>query len=118
MPFRATFQCLWCGRPHQTRGPTDLEGWAQLCPDCLGRAGENAFLRFLLKRALAERAESGASTRRDGSPVGARAASAGPSAATHHAASPGPSDASHQPVDEGPPSTAARRYTPPDVSPA
>ncbi len=62
MPFRATFQCLWCGRPHQTRGPTDLEGWAQLCPDCLGRVGENAFLRFLLKRALAERAQSGVST--------------------------------------------------------
>ncbi len=106
MPFRATFQCLWCGRPHQTRGPTDLEGWAQLCPDCLGRAGENAFLRFLLKRALAERARSGTSTAQDGSRTDARAASAAPSRA------------SHLPMDEGPPATAARRYTPPDVPPA
>lgn len=56
MPFRASFDCLWCGRPHTTREPDDLEGWAQLCPDCLGRAGDNAFLRFRLRQALAERA--------------------------------------------------------------
>jgi SAM-dependent methyltransferase len=56
MPFRATFSCLWCGTAHATRGPDDLEGWAQLCPECLGRAGENAFLRFRLRDALAERA--------------------------------------------------------------
>ena len=30
----------------------DLEGWAQLCPDCVGKAGDNAFLRFRLRAAL------------------------------------------------------------------
>lgn len=54
--FRPTFDCLWCGRAWQTRGPSDLEGWAQLCPDCLGRAGENAFLRARLRAAIAARA--------------------------------------------------------------
>jgi SAM-dependent methyltransferase len=56
MPFRATFACLWCGAVHATRGPDDLEGWAQLCPDCVGKAGDNGFLRFRLHQALAERA--------------------------------------------------------------
>ena len=56
MPFRASFDCLWCGRPWTARSPEDLEGWAALCPDCLGRAGENAFLRFRLKAALRDRA--------------------------------------------------------------
>ena len=56
MPFRASFACLWCGSDHTTRGPDDLEGWAQLCPDCIGRAGDNEFLRFRLHQALAERA--------------------------------------------------------------
>jgi demethylmenaquinone methyltransferase/2-methoxy-6-polyprenyl-1,4-benzoquinol methylase len=59
VPFRPSFSCLWCGAPHSTRGPDDLEGWAQLCPDCLGRAGENPFLRFRLRDALAERAAAG-----------------------------------------------------------
>ena len=58
MPFRASFDCLWCGRPHTVRDATDVEGWAQLCPDCVGRAGENGFLRFRLKSALAERAKA------------------------------------------------------------
>lgn len=53
---RSTFDCLWCGRSWTTRAPGDLEGWAQLCPDCLGRAGENPFLRFRLRDALAARA--------------------------------------------------------------
>jgi demethylmenaquinone methyltransferase/2-methoxy-6-polyprenyl-1,4-benzoquinol methylase len=56
MPFRERFDCLWCGAPHETRTPDDVEGWAQLCPTCIGRAGENGFLRFRLKTALAERA--------------------------------------------------------------
>lgn len=56
MPFRASFDCLWCGTPWTTRGPDDLEGYAQLCPDCVGRAGENDFLRFRLKAAIEERA--------------------------------------------------------------
>ena len=55
MPFLATFACLWCGASHTTRGPDDLEGWAQLCPDCVGKAGDNGFLRFRLHQALAER---------------------------------------------------------------
>jgi hypothetical protein len=55
VPFRATFDCLWCGAPHACRGPDDLEGWAHLCPDCVGKAGDNGFLRFRLRQALAER---------------------------------------------------------------
>jgi SAM-dependent methyltransferase len=59
MPFRATFECLWCGEPHACRGSDDLEGWAQLCPDCIGKAGDNGFLRFRLRQALTERAAGG-----------------------------------------------------------
>lgn len=55
MPFRATFDCLWCGNRHTCRGSNDLEGWAQLCPACVGKAGENGFLRFRLHEALTER---------------------------------------------------------------
>jgi demethylmenaquinone methyltransferase/2-methoxy-6-polyprenyl-1,4-benzoquinol methylase len=55
VPFRATFDCLWCGSAHTCRGPDDLEGWAQLCPDCVGKAGDNGFLRFRLRQALIER---------------------------------------------------------------
>ena len=55
MPFRPSFDCLWCGTHHETRGSDDLEGWAQLCPACVGRAGDNEFLRFRLRRALEER---------------------------------------------------------------
>lgn len=55
MPFRTNFDCLWCGTAHATRSLDDLEGWAHLCPDCLGRAGDNPFLRFRLHDALAER---------------------------------------------------------------
>lgn len=56
MPFRAAFDCLWCGRPHQTRGTDDLEGFAQLCPECVGKAQDNGFLRTRLRAALRERA--------------------------------------------------------------
>lgn len=55
MPFRARFDCLWCGTAWATRGPGDLEGWAQLCPSCLGKAGTNPFLRGRLRAAIAER---------------------------------------------------------------
>jgi SAM-dependent methyltransferase len=58
MPFRASFACLWCGRRYEAQGLDDLEGWAQLCPDCLGNAGEHRFLRDRLRRALAERARA------------------------------------------------------------
>ena len=49
---RLTFACLWCGKAWAVRSADDLEGYAQLCPDCLGRAGDNAFLRFRLRAAL------------------------------------------------------------------
>jgi demethylmenaquinone methyltransferase/2-methoxy-6-polyprenyl-1,4-benzoquinol methylase len=67
VPFRASFDCLWCGTAHACRGTDDLEGWAQLCPTCVGRAGDNGFLRFRLRQALAERATAGgsAATTRD-----------------------------------------------------
>jgi hypothetical protein len=74
VPFLASFSCLWCGSPHATRGADDLEGWAQLCPDCLGRAGENPFLRFRLRDALAERA---AAAKRADAAVGGTAPPAG-----------------------------------------
>jgi len=55
VPFRASFDCLWCGAAHACRGSDDLEGWAQLCPTCIGKAGDNGFLRFRLRQALTER---------------------------------------------------------------
>ncbi len=55
MPFRATFSCLWCGTSYTTRSSDELEGWAHLCPDCVGKAGDNGFLRFRLRQALTER---------------------------------------------------------------
>jgi SAM-dependent methyltransferase len=59
MPFLASFTCLWCGAPHTCRSPDDLEGWAQLCPSCLGKAGDNTFLRFRLHQAITERGRAG-----------------------------------------------------------
>ncbi|MET1231524.1 MAG: class I SAM-dependent methyltransferase [Candidatus Limnocylindrales bacterium] len=52
----ASFSCLWCGRAWETRGPNDLEGWAQLCSDCVGAAGDDGFRRMRLRAGLAERA--------------------------------------------------------------
>ena len=43
------------GPPTPSAAPDDLEGWAQLCPDCVGKAGDNSFLRFRLRQALTER---------------------------------------------------------------
>ena len=56
MPVRETFDCLWCGQHWTVRDRQDLEAWAHLCPECLGRAGDNPFLRARLRAALAERA--------------------------------------------------------------
>ena len=64
--FRATFDCLWCGSAWTTRSPDDLEGWAQLCSTCLGKAGDNAFLRARLRAAIEARAGG---ARDAGSPV-------------------------------------------------
>jgi demethylmenaquinone methyltransferase/2-methoxy-6-polyprenyl-1,4-benzoquinol methylase len=58
LTFHATFNCLWCGRAHKTRTDSDLEGYALLCPDCIGRAGENEFLRFRLREGLRIRGEA------------------------------------------------------------
>ena len=58
MPFKASFTCLWCGTTHATRSGDDLEGWAQLCPDCIGKAGDNGFLRYRLHQAFRERSAS------------------------------------------------------------
>ena len=55
MPFRSSFNCLWCGTAYVARGPDDIEGWAQLCPDCVAKAGDNGFLRFRLRDAITER---------------------------------------------------------------
>ncbi|MGH2464763.1 MAG: class I SAM-dependent methyltransferase [Candidatus Limnocylindrales bacterium] len=76
MVFRATFDCLWCGSAHAVRAADDLEGYAQLCPACIGRAGENGFLRFRLKSALAERSAALAS--RTSPPPGPELVEAGP----------------------------------------
>ncbi len=54
--FTPSFNCLWCGRPHQTRTDSDIEGWARLCSDCIGRAQDNEFLRFRLREGLRLRA--------------------------------------------------------------
>lgn len=80
MPFRASFDCLWCGRPHTVREESDLEGWAQLCPDCVGRAGDNGFLRARVRSALAERsagAGSGAVAEAEGGAVAEAGAGSG-----------------------------------------
>ncbi len=93
MPFRADFDCLWCGRPHTCRGPDDLEGWAQLCPDCLGKAGDNGFLRARLRTAIEERGASVGGAAADGAavdpaatatPAPTDAPAAGPAAAAGH----------------------------------
>ena len=60
--FHASFNCLWCGRPHRTRTDQDLEGWAMLCSDCVGRAQDNEFLRFRLRDGLKRRAAATAPT--------------------------------------------------------
>ncbi len=62
MPFRATFDCLWCGRASAAASDADLTGWAHLCGDCLDRAQENQFLRYRLRTALRERSGGAVST--------------------------------------------------------
>jgi demethylmenaquinone methyltransferase/2-methoxy-6-polyprenyl-1,4-benzoquinol methylase len=50
------FDCLWCGQAWRPRDADDLEARARLCPDCLGRADSNPFVRFRLHAALDARA--------------------------------------------------------------
>jgi len=78
VPFRPAFECLWCGSAHTCRGPDDVEGWAQLCPECVGKAGDNGFLRFRLRQAITER---GAAVRDSSQPVEAVAVTAPAAAA-------------------------------------
>jgi demethylmenaquinone methyltransferase/2-methoxy-6-polyprenyl-1,4-benzoquinol methylase len=83
VPFRASFSCLWCGAAHTARGDDDLEGWAQLCPDCVGKAGDNGFLRFRLRQALTER---GSAARGGGAATAEPAQASAATAATPAAA--------------------------------
>lgn len=92
MSFRFRFDCLWCGAPWEPRSQGDLEGWAQLCPGCLGRAGDNPFLRGRLRAGIAARALGGRSARAPGTnPASAAARAPGgataPAQATQSAAS-------------------------------
>src|SRR6185312_13343147 len=105
-PFRATFDCLWCGTSWTTRGPDDLEGWAQLCSTCLGKAGSNPFLRGRLRSAIEARAAAGPSTAPATGPSRTGATAAGPTAA----ASATPTDHAPAPAAApGPARTAAPR---------
>jgi demethylmenaquinone methyltransferase/2-methoxy-6-polyprenyl-1,4-benzoquinol methylase len=52
------FDCLWCGQAWHPREADDLEARARLCPDCLGRADSNPFIRFRLHAALDARARA------------------------------------------------------------
>ena len=101
MPFRPSFDCLWCGQPHTVREPTDLEGFALLCPDCIGRAQENPFLRFRLKAALAERARAVTPAAPAHAPPGA-AGSRAVSAPTHAPPGAAGSPATSAPTSLGP----------------
>ena len=56
----SAFTCVWCGTSFSPRSGDDLEAWARLCPDCLGRADENEFLRFRLRQALEARGRASA----------------------------------------------------------
>jgi SAM-dependent methyltransferase len=71
--FKASFNCLWCGRPHQTRTDQDLEGWAILCPECVGNAQDNEFLRFRLREGLRRRSAA-AEPKPEAAPVATPAA--------------------------------------------
>jgi ubiquinone/menaquinone biosynthesis C-methylase UbiE len=82
MPFRASFTCLWCGTAHVTRGTDDIEGWAQLCPDCVAKAGDNGFLRFRLRDAITERGRAAVGAATAPAAVPATAPAAEPTTAT------------------------------------
>jgi demethylmenaquinone methyltransferase/2-methoxy-6-polyprenyl-1,4-benzoquinol methylase len=56
----SAFACIWCGTSHTPRTADDLEAWARLCPECLGRADQNEFLRSRLRRALEARGRAAA----------------------------------------------------------
>ncbi|MET0771564.1 MAG: methyltransferase domain-containing protein [Candidatus Limnocylindrales bacterium] len=74
MPFRASFDCLWCGKAWRAANESDLTGWASLCGDCLERAQDNSFLRYRLRAALRERSGGVATAIPEGPPPPAPAA--------------------------------------------
>lgn len=85
VPFRASFDCLWCGTTHTCRSSDDLEGWAHLCPDCVGKAGDNGFLRYRLRQALTERS-GGSPVEALATTIGAAPAPRAPDTAAYHEA--------------------------------
>ena len=96
LPFRASFTCLWCGTDYTTRSSDDLEGWAQLCPTCVGKAGDNQFLRYRLRQALSERS---AAAREAAQPVATAIAGAAPQAAAAIGSDAEPEDLDRAMVD-------------------
>ena len=62
MPFLASFSCLWCGAPHTLSRARRPRGLGAALPDCLGKAGDNGFLRFRLHQAITERGRAGSGT--------------------------------------------------------
>ena len=60
-----------------------------LCPECLGRAGENPFLRFRLRQALAERSREAQRVANAPEPTGGTQRDAGVSPADDPDGAPG-----------------------------
>ena len=52
MPFRESFDCLWCGRQYGVRDPADLEGWAQA-----ELRSVNGQIEYILRQAVNKRKE-------------------------------------------------------------
>jgi SAM-dependent methyltransferase len=104
-----TFACLWCGRSWTVRAPDDLEGYAKLCPDCLGKAGDNEFLRYRLRAALEARAAATTT-------IGAKAVESGASAVESGAVAPH-SEAPHSeaPRSDAPAPAASGQASDPDM---
>jgi SAM-dependent methyltransferase len=92
-PPQPTFACLWCGRSWTVRSPDDLEGFAKLCPDCLGKAGDNEFLRFRLRAALEARAALSAAAIPAPQPSSSAAPEPSPDAGPRAEAATSPTDA-------------------------
>jgi demethylmenaquinone methyltransferase/2-methoxy-6-polyprenyl-1,4-benzoquinol methylase len=95
------FSCLWCGRTHRPAAVDDLEARARLCPDCLGRADENPFLRFRLRAGLEAGAGPAAGTS-DGVPAAGTSDGVPAAGASDAADEPGPGPGSGRELVEPP----------------